>query len=785
MPVAKANDSCSINGSMKNIVIVESPAKARTIEKFLGKDYKVVASFGHVRDLPKTGMSIDIEHGFLPSYEVSADKKRVITELKKLTKDADTIWLASDEDREGEAIAWHLQEALKLKPASTKRIVFHEITEPAIKAAIAQPRGINQPLVDAQQARRVLDRIVGYELSPVLWKKVQRGLSAGRVQSVAVRLIVEREQEIEAHVAKATFKIVAEFTADNKSFRAELTRKIESEEEAKNLLAQLGRATFKVQSVETKPAKRSPAAPFTTSTLQQEASRKLGFSVRQTMVLAQRLYEAGHITYMRTDSVNLSEIAISAAAAEIERRYGKDFVATRRFTTKSAGAQEAHEAIRPTQLGRDNIAGERGEQRLYELIWKRTIASQMAEARLEKTTAFISNSLSDELFKATGEAVVFEGFLSVYLEGKDDEDEDTKLLPKLLQNLALPFTLLQALQQYDRPKPRYTEASLVKKLEEEGIGRPSTYAPTISTIQDRGYVEKGDLEGKPRPLVELSYQDGGVERSERQEMVGADRNKLYPTEIGTIVTAFLIKHFAEVVDYRFTAKVEEEFDSISQGQKAWNAMIQEFYGPFHTLVEKAENLDPGEGKGERKLGTDPNTGRPVFARLGRFGPMVQIGSKDDEEKPLFAGIPAGHRLADITLEKALELFTLPREVGNTASGEPIQASVGRFGPYLKYGNTYVSIKSPDDPFTITQERARELITEKAEAEAKRLIKEFAGTTLKVVNGRFGPYITDGKKNAKIPKDTAPDSLTLQQCQTLLEEAPAAKPRRKISRRKTR
>lgn len=763
----------------KNLVIVESPAKAKTIEKYLGKDYRVVASYGHVRDLPKKGMSIDIEHNFEPTYEVNEDKKRVVGELKKLVKAADVVWLASDEDREGEAISWHLCLALGLNAKTTKRIVFHEITETAIKNALEHPRNIDQHLVDAQQARRVLDRLVGYELSPVLWKKVQPGLSAGRVQSVAVRLIVEREREIEGFSAKSSFKVTALFTLATGTLKAELPKRFDTETEARKFLESLKGASFTVANLETKPSKRSPAAPFTTSTIQQEASRKLGFSVKQTMVLAQRLYEAGQITYMRTDSLNLSSQAINQAASKITSDYGKQYLQTRTYKTKSAGAQEAHEAIRPTNFNELRASEDRNQQRLYELIWKRTLASQMADAQLERTQATISISSARETLVANGEMIKFDGFLKVYYEDSDEDDsEGSKILPPLKVGQILTLQLAEAAQVYDRPKPRYTEASLVKKLEEEGIGRPSTYAPTISTIQDRGYVEKGDLEGVERQLIVIRLEKDQLSDRVDTEITGADKNKLVPTTIGKLVSDFLVKYVPEVVDYQFTAKVEDEFDDIADGKQTWNKMIAEFYGPFHKTVQASEQVSREEASQARELGTDPKTGKPIIARIGRYGPMVQLGRAEDEEKPQFSSIPAGIRMETITLDEALTLFNLPRTLGKTAQGEDIQANNGRFGPYIKFGKLYVSIK-PDDPFTITLERALELIEEKKRSEAEKYIKTFPESEIVVLNGRFGPFISDGKKNAKIPKGTDPTKLTLGQCQKLLEAAPVKKKRKRI------
>jgi DNA topoisomerase-1 len=770
----------------KNLVIVESPAKAKTIAQFLGKDYTVEASYGHVRDLPKSGMSIDIEHGFVPTYEISPDKKKRINELKKLAKGA-TVWLASDEDREGEAISWHLCQALSLDPATTKRIAFHEITKTAIERAIANPRHVDQHLVDAQQARRVLDRLVGYELSPVLWKKIQAGLSAGRVQSVAVRLIVEREKEIEDFSAGSSFKVTAEFTAGDATLVAELSTRFKTDAEAKQFLTDIIPAKFAVADIETKPAIRKPAPPFTTSTLQQEASRKLSFSVRQTMVLAQRLYEAGKITYMRTDSVHLSELAVDAAAAQIKKEFGPKYNQERQFVTKTAGAQEAHEAIRPTHFGADllKISTDKNEQRLYELIWKRTVASQMADAQLERTTANITVSTRPEKFVAKGEVVLFDGFLKLYLAQETDEDlEEEGILPPLVAGQDLPLLTSQAVQVYERPKPRYTEASLVKRLEEMGIGRPSTFAPTISTIQDREYVVKGDLEGKERPVKRFELKNGAVVEEDTTEVHGADRSKLFPTSVGMLVSDFLVKHFPAIVDYDFTKKVEEEFDDIADGKQTWNAMIAEFYGPFHKTVEDAADISRQEAAGARELGADPKTGKPIIARLGRYGPMLQLGTAEDKDKdgnevkPKFAPLPEGRRLDDVTLEEALELFRLPRSIGKTADGLEIAVNFGRFGPYAKYGPNYVSIK-PDDPFTITLERALQLIVEKQAADAAKHIKTFDKEGISIMNGRFGPYITDGKKNAKVPKGTDPASIELPLAQELLAAAPVRSKRRRI------
>ncbi|HEY6736813.1 MAG TPA: type I DNA topoisomerase [Candidatus Saccharimonadia bacterium] len=768
----------------KHLVIVESPAKAKTIGQFLGSDYIVEASFGHVRDLPKSGMSIDIEHGFTPQYEISPDKKKRIAELKKIVKTGADVWLATDEDREGEAISWHLCQALGLDPKTTKRIAFHEITKTAIQHAIEHPRTVDQHLVDAQQARRVLDRLVGYELSPVLWRKVQGGLSAGRVQSVAVRLIVEREREITDFKGGFSYKVTAEFRADNENVKAELASRFKTPEAARQFLEDVIPAEYKITNLETKPAVRKPAPPFTTSTLQQEAARKLGFSVKQTMVLAQRLYEAGRITYMRTDSVHLSDQAIAGAKDEIYKAFGEKYYQFRQYTTKTAGAQEAHEAIRPTHFGNPTIVGEANEKKLYELIWKRTTASQMADAQLERTTVDILPSTRPEKFVAKGEVIKFDGFLKLYItkdtDDTDDNDaaEEERILPPLTVGQTVPANSVEALQVYDRSKPRYTEASLVKKLEEEGIGRPSTYAPTISTIQDREYVIKGDAEGKQRPVQKFTLQNGAITEATTEETYGADRGKLFPTSVGMLVSDFLVKHFPEIVDYDFTKNVEEEFDNIEDGKKAWNAMIAEFYGPFHQTVEEAADISRLEAAGARTLGTDPKTGKPVIARLGRFGPMVQLGEASDDEKPKFAPLPEGTRLDDVTLEHALPQFDLPRTLGVTADGQDITTNFGRFGPYIKWGKLYASIK-PDDPFTITLDRAKQLIQDKLAADAAKFIKSFDGTTVAVANGRFGPYVTDGKKNAKVPKGTEPATITLEQAQSLLAAAPDRARRRRI------
>lgn len=756
----------------KNLVIVESPAKAKTIEKFLGKDFKVVSSFGHIRDLPSKGISVDIENNFEPKYEISPDKTKVVSDLKKSAKSAETVWLASDEDREGEAIAWHLSEALNLTKSKTKRIVFHEITEPAIKAAIESPRTVDIGLVDAQQARRILDRLVGYELSPVLWKKVQRGLSAGRVQSVAVRLIVEREREINDFASKDSYKVTAYFTHSNGEFSAELDSKLESKANTKKLLESLVNAKFSIADVSQKPGKRRPSPPFTTSTLQQEASRRLGFSVRQTMTLAQRLYEAGAITYMRTDSLNLSELAIQDASNVISKRFGKDYVNQTRYKTKTSGAQEAHEAIRPTNFSVDMAGSDAQQKKLYKLIWQRAIATQMQHADILKTTITVVDDANKATFIAKGEQVIKKGWLEVY-----PNDFKESFLPLVEVEDAVNRERIIAEQTFTRPPARYTEASLVKKLEEMGIGRPSTYAPTISTIQDRGYVEKRDLEGREREVTRLTLEKSSVAEKKDTEVTGADKNKLIPTDIASVVTDFLTKHFADVVDYQFTADVESEFDKIADGKLDWRKMLKGFYGDFHKQVESAENISRKDAGGMRKLGTDPKSKRPVFARVGRYGPMVQIGEAEDDEKPRFAPMPEGKSMESVTLDEALQMFKLPRVVGKTKDGKEIQANIGRFGPYIKVDSLFVSIK-PEDPFSIDEATARKFYEDKLKAEANKHINTFEDgkTTIQVLNGRYGPYITDGTKNAKIPKDEEPKKIDLKRAKELLADAPAKRKR---------
>jgi DNA topoisomerase-1 len=761
----------------KNLVIVESPAKAKTIAKYLGKDFTVKSSFGHVRDLPKKGMSVDIENNFTPAYEVSPDKKKTVAELRKAAKEAEIVWLASDEDREGEAIAWHLSEVLKLKPANTKRIVFHEITKPAIENAVKNPRDLDVGLVNAQQARRVLDRIVGYELSPVLWKKVRTGLSAGRVQSVAVRLIVERERDIENFKPEITFKVTALFTLkDGTELKAQATTVYKDEAAAKEFLEALAASDCEIADITKTPGTRSPSAPFTTSTLQQEASRKLGFSPKQTMMLAQRLYEEGKITYMRTDSVNLSNIAVAQMAELVEKTYGKDFVQARKFKTKAAGAQEAHEAIRPTNANELEAGNDAQQKKLYKLIWQRAVASQMAQAKIEKTTITIAASKSKDTLEAKGEVVQFPGFLKVYGDGAKNAEEG--LLPEVAKGDPTTLVSAEAEQAYSRAQARYTEASLVRKLEELGIGRPSTYAPTISTVQDRGYVEKADVVGGEREVIRLKLAEGKVDRTQAIEPIPDDKGKLVPTDIGKVVTDFLVEHFHTVIDFDFTKDVEQDFDDIAEGKVKWQEMLAKFYGPFHKTVDGAADISRAEAMQSRPLGVDPKSGRPVSARFGRYGAMVQLGSAEDEEKPKFASIPNGMNMDTITLEQAMELFKLPRLLGVTEDGQNIEANIGRFGPYVKIGSRYVSI-GKEDPYHVTLETAKELIKADDEKRAKMNIQEFPDAGIKVLNGRFGPYITDGKKNAKIPKDKEPAKLTLEECQEILAAAPAksARPRR--------
>jgi DNA topoisomerase I len=739
----------------KNLVIVESPAKAKTIEGFLGKDFTVKSSFGHVRDLVKKGYGIDVENNFMPTYEVQPDKERVIAELKKLSKNAEMVWLASDEDREGEAISWHLFETLQLDKNKTKRIVFHEITKPAIQKAIANPREIDINLVNAQQARRVLDRLVGFELSPILWRKVRPSLSAGRVQSVAVRLIVEREREVQAFNSTSAYKVSALFLVGKAILKAELNDRFKTEAEANTFLEKCTAAIYKINSLETKPAKRTPAAPFTTSTLQQEAARKLGFSVAQTMMVAQRLYEAGKITYMRTDSVNLSETALNQAKEAITNNYGANYHFPRQFKNKSKGAQEAHEAIRPTYIQNQDVEGERNEQRLYELIWKRTIASQMADAELEKTTAKIGISTTSELFVAQGEVLKFDGFLKVYLEGTDDENEEenSSMLPPMKEGDVLNFQEISATERFTHHPPRYSEASLVKKLEELGIGRPSTYAPTISTVQKRNYVEKTDKEGTPRKYNSLVLSHAKISKEVKTENTGAEKSKLFPTDIGMVVNDFLLQYFPDILDFHFTAKVEEEFDEIADGKMIWTDMLKGFYKPFHQTVEKT--IDSSErASGERHLGKDPASGKNLIVRIGRFGPLAQIGETNEAtgEKPQFASLRKDQRMETITLDDALLLFKMPRIVGEFEDKE-MKVGIGRFGPYVVHNSVFTSLTKEDDPYTVVADRCVELILAKRQKDADRIIKKFdENADLLVLNGRWGAFIALGKENYRIPKN---------------------------------
>ncbi|MDA7558290.1 type I DNA topoisomerase [Flavobacteriaceae bacterium] len=751
----------------KNLVIVESPAKAKTIEKFLGKDFKVESSFGHIADLPSKELGVDVEGDFKPKYEVSKDKKAVVKKLKDLAKRAETVWLASDEDREGEAIAWHLAESLKLDKSKTKRIVFHEITKGAIQRAIENPRNIDYHLVDAQQARRVLDRIVGYELSPVLWRKVKGGLSAGRVQSVSVRLIVEKERQIEKFVPIASFRIDAEFlNEENQKFKAKLPKNFSSKEEALNFLKSNKDAAFKIASLDKKPAKKSPSAPFTTSTLQQEAARKLGFSVSRTMSNAQRLYESGLITYMRTDSVNLSDEARKGAQAEIESAYGESYSKPRNFKGKSKGAQEAHEAIRPTNFTQHRANVDRDQARLYELIWKRAIASQMSEAQLERTSVKISASTHKTLFSSNGEMITFDGFLKVYLEGTDDEfAEKDGMLPSLKLDESLHNNFITATERYSRPPARFTEASLVKKLEELGIGRPSTYAPTISTIQNRNYVEKGSVEGAPRNYTQLVLENTGILEKNLSENVGSDKGKLVPTDIGMIVTDFLVNHFESILDYNFTAKVEASFDAIADGKENWTKMMKTFYQNFHPKVEDVA-ANAGRESGERILGTDPKTGRQVSVRLGKFGPMVQIGTVDDDEKPFFASLSPEQQLSNITYEEAMDLFQLPKALG-VYKNEDIEVNNGRFGPYVKFGKKFVSLPKGVNPLDVELDLAIKLIQEKEKADAP--IYVYQDLPVQKGKGRFGPFIKWNNMFINVNKKYDWDNLSKDDITTLIED----------------
>lgn len=761
---------------MKNLVIVESPAKAKTIEKYLGRDFHVLSSVGHIRSIVKKTKDgtppIDVANDFFAVYEVDPEKKKVISELKKNVKAVgkDNVWLATDEDREGEAIAWHLCKVLDLPIETTKRIVFHEITKDAITNAIKNPRTVDMNLVQAQQARQILDRLVGFELSPVVWQKVPGGKSAGRVQSPAVRLLVEREREIMKFEGSSQFKVIAIFIHDNQEFKAELNQKFDSEEAAHEFLTSLKPATFTVGDISKTPGTRNPAAPFTTSTLQQEANAKLGFSSKATMASAQRLYQDGKITYMRTDSVNLSGQAIASATDFIKRLYGPDYSTVRKFKTKSASAQEAHEAIRPTDITRETVTSDERDQKLYDLIRRRTLASQMSAAKLEKTTISIDIQGNNKLhFEAKGEVITFDGFLRVYGGGKDE------ILPKLHTGDTLETHDITARQTFARPPSRYTEGSLVKKLEDLGIGRPSTYATIIDTVQTRGYVEKGDSEGQPRDVIVLSYNGEEVSRDIVQEKTGSTRGKLIPTPSGELIADFLTDHFTQIVDYDFTANVETEFDKIAAADLAKSAMLNGFYTPFHKLIEQSGGIDRSKVGANREVGIDPKSGKPILARFGRFGPMLQLGTTDDEDKPRFAPLPKGAKIETVTLEQALEMFKLPRVVGQTEDGQDIKANIGRFGPYIQVGKLFVSIK-PEDPHTITLEKARELYAAKLQAEAEKNIADF-GDGVKVLNGRFGPYITDGTKNAKIPKDTDPKTITHEQALELLKATPAKPARR--------
>lgn len=758
-----------------NLVIVESPAKAKTIEKILGEGFTVKSCFGHVRDLSKKNNGVDIENNFQPSYEVPDDKKAIVKELKSLSKKSE-VWLATDEDREGEAISWHLCEVLDLDPHQTKRIVFHEITAPAIKNAVANPRTLNIDLVNAQQARRVLDRLVGFELSPVLWRKLSsRNLSAGRVQSVAVRLVVEREKEIRAFEYESKFRITAVFLKGNEKFKAVLNKRFEKESDALAFLEACKSANYEVAKVEVKPVRKSPAAPFTTSTLQQEASRKLSFSVTKTMSVAQKLYESGKITYMRTDSVNLSDTALQGAEKYIKSQFGNDYSNPRNYATKDTSAQEAHEAIRPTNMDKNSIGGTSDQARLYELIWKRTVASQMSQALLERTKVKIDVSNREEIFEAEGEVLKFPGFLKVYMESTDDEEDEDEaegLLPAMTVGDALKGNNIQAVERFNRPPARYTEASLVKKLEELHIGRPSTYAPTIGTIQKRGYVNKTFRDGEERKYRQLELANGTINALTLTETFGAEKAKLFPTDTGMLVTDFLVEHFDRVLDYGFTAKIEKEFDDIAQGDIEWHNMLQSFYKPFHAEIEDTiENAD--RVTGERVLGVDPKSGRQVSARLGRYGAMVQIGTAEEEDKPLFAKLREDQSIDTITFEEAMKLFDLPRVVGSF-EGKEIKANIGRFGPYVMHDGNFASLKKDQDPYDINEEEAIVLIKEKREKDANKYIKVFEEENIEVLNGRWGPYIKKERKNFKIPKGVEAKDLTLEDCLKIINEAPEKK-----------
>lgn len=772
---------------MKNLVIVESPAKAKTIEKYLGHDFHVLSSVGHIRSIAKKTKDgtppIDVAHDFKTIYEIDPEKKKIITELKKAVKavGAANVWLATDEDREGEAIAWHLCEVLNLDPATTKRITFHEITKPAIEAAIQHPRTVDMKLVEAQQARQILDRLVGFELSPVVWQKVPGGKSAGRVQSPAVRLLVEREHEIEQFAGSFQFKVTAVFIYDGQEVKAELKQRFDTEADARAFLESLNNAKYIIDDIKTSPSTRNPAAPFTTSTLQQEANAKLGMSSRATMASAQKLYQEGRITYMRTDSVNLSGQAIAASADYIKRLYGIEYSRVRTFKTKSAGAQEAHEAIRPTDVTRESVSGNGYDQKLYDLIRRRTLASQMASAEIKNTTATIrieqantkqavnsAANANDLVFEAKGHTIVFDGFLRVYGGGKDDA-----ILPTFTAGDLVREYSMEARQIFARPPARYTEGTLVKKLEELGIGRPSTYATIMNTIQTRGYAERGESEGEPRDIIVLQRIDGNVERGIQTEKTGSTRGKLVPTPAGELISGFLTDHFKPVVDYGFTANVEKDFDDIASDKLTRNAMLHNFYEPFHARIEQSGVIDRSKVGDSRDIGTDPKTGKPIIARFGRFGPMLQLGSTDSGEKPHFAPLPRGAKISTVTLEQALKAFELPRLVGTTEDGQDIKANIGRFGPYIQVGKLYVSLKE-DDPREITEAKARELYAAKLQAEAEKHIADFGD--VKVLNGRFGPYVTDGKKNAKIPKDTDPKTITAEQAREMIAAAPAKRAR---------
>ncbi len=768
----------------KNLVIVESPAKAKTIGGFLGKDFTVRSCMGHVVDLAKKDLGVDIENGFIPKYIISPEKKKIVAELKKLALASDCVWLASDEDREGEAISWHLIEALGLDEKNTKRIVFHEITKTAIQQAIEHPRSIDKHLVDAQQARRVLDRLVGFELSPLLWKKIKPSLSAGRVQSVAVRLIVEREDEIKLFQSTSAFRIVGDFLHPNgdkvSQVKAELNKRFPKKEDAVSFLQKCIKAVYTVEDVDTRPTKKSPAPPFTTSTLQQEASRKLGFSVANTMRVAQELYESGFITYMRTDSVNLSDMALAMSRTEITGLFGEEYVKTRQFTTKSKGAQEAHEAIRPTFMTSRTIDGDKSHKRLYELIWKRTIASQMADAELEKTNVTIGVSTATEKFIARGEVIRFDGFLKVYMESTDDEEPNGEegMLPLMNTGDRLGLSEMNAQEKFTQQPFRYTEAMLVKKLEELGIGRPSTYAPTISTIQKRGYVIKEDRPGIIRAYTLVTLKNSTITEEVKSENVGFEKSKMFPTDIGTLVNNFLVQHFNNILDYNFTASVEEEFDEIAEGKMVWNQMIKEFYFPFHKQIEGTlENT--GKVSGEKLLGKDPKSGENVFVKIGRYGPMAQIGDTDAEAKPKFSSLKKGQSIDTITLEEALDLFKLPRTLGEYEAGEVI-VSTGRFGPYIRHASLFYSLPKEDDPLAVELGRAIEIILAKKQTDSQKILKEFMDdkTPIQVLNGRYGAYIFCNKSNYKIPKDKDPKSLTLEECKTIIAETQPSKSKSK-------